>query len=147
MTYKFTLSSGSDYSDSLCNVTTLIRELTALTGLEMEDTVSAVDTVKVLPSKVKKVLKTDGSSSSSSGSSSSSSSSSSGDSEIDGVSEEEVVDEEEDESLLAEALLVTDVSPTLTNISDLPGEGQTDRHTHPHIDGDTHGNRWTDNHI
>jgi hypothetical protein len=115
--------SGSDYSDSLCNVTSLIRELTALTGLEMEDTAPAVDTVRLLsPSLLtgKGSAKTD--------------SSSRGEVEIDGVLESEVVDEEEDESLLAEALLVTDVSATLTNISDLPGERQTHTRIDIHTD-------------
>jgi hypothetical protein len=89
----------------------------------MEHTVPAVDTAR-LPSpslltddensKDKGSAKTDGR----------------GDVEIDGVLASELVDEEEDESLLAEALLVTDVSPTLTNISDLPGETQTHTHTH-----------------
>jgi hypothetical protein len=75
--------SGSDYSDSLCNVTSLIRELTALTGLEMEDTAPAVDTVRLLsPSLLtgKGSAKTD--------------SSSRGEVEIDGVLGSEVVDEE-----------------------------------------------------
>ena len=121
---------GSDYSDSFCNVSSLIREIVSLTGLEYIESVP--DTVL----EDKNSLAVD----------SSAQLSSEGDkidgeivnSRIEGNGEEgegvgergdggegsgEVEDDEgEDMTLDAVNRLIDDVSPILTNIDDLPGK-------------------------
>ena len=121
---------GSDYSDSFCNVSCLIREIVSLTGLDYIESVP--DTVL----KDKNSLAVD----------SSVQLSSEGDkidgeivnSRIEGNGEEgegvgergdggegsgEVEDDEgEDMTLDAVNRLIDDVSPILTNIDDLPGK-------------------------
>ena len=121
---------GSDYSDSFCNVSSLIREIVSLTGLEyiesvpdtvLEDKNSlAVDSSVQLSSEGDKI---DGEIVNSRIEGNGEEGEGVGERGDGGEGSGEVEDDEgEDMTLDAVNRLIDDVSPILTNIDDLPGK-------------------------
>lgn len=103
--------SGSDYADSFCNISSLVRELVAMTGLNMCGDSNTENTDS-------STLNLDGNtpSKNESGEEAKDVNENGSENEAENEGESDV-----DESLLAEKLMVSDVVPVLTNIYDLPG--------------------------